>query len=612
MNTLNTEQQKAVDHIDGPFLCIAGPGSGKTFTLVQRVRNLVKHGINPASILVVTFTRNAAEEMRNRYLALPDAVDGPVFCTIHAFAYTVLCHEKGYTSENIMDQAAQTKFVKQILKDENIDRTSKDIQRMAKNMAADFSLYHCCSNKDDFQPSCTNSLDAFLPYYNAYCKYKEKYHLIDFDDMLFLCRDLFRDHPDVLNHYRERFQYLMVDEFQDTSDVQADILYRLAAPKNNIFIAGDDDQSIYAFRNAKPELMLDFPNVFKGCGIAHLTVNYRSEKAVVSAAGKLIQNNQERFAKDIHGNKNEAGAVTCFKCSSAKEEPDFVADLVIKENKANVPFEEMAVLCRTNSEVTRIAKKFSDRDIPFYSRDFLDDIHDTWLFKCLITYLKIAYKKHTNADILKVINKPSRYINTEYAKQSKGDLDVLYDLVPKPFQKRKIKQMVRDIKSVQHAVKYCNTISEVLDTIIDTFHIEDYIQDYCDYAILDEDKYMEYLNDYLNEAQDFKSYDDYMDFIEENDKKFNEKKNATKPTGVIISTIHGSKGLEWDEVIIPSCEHGNLPYIRKDEDDTPDIPREEERRLFYVALTRARNKCFMISVQGEKDSEYLKEAGVSL
>lgn len=608
LNDLNNEQRIAAEHIDGPFLCIAGPGSGKTYTLVRRVQNLVQHNINPNSILVVTFTKNAATEMKNRYLALPNAVVGPTFCTIHSFSYSILVNELNYNNNQIMSEREQLKFIRDVMDNENKKRTAGDIRRIAKNLISDFSSYHCCANREKWRPRSFEEVEQFLPYYKKYVAYKEKNHMIDFDDMLFKCRDLFTAHPSVLEKYRNYFRYIMVDEFQDTSQVQADILYMLAAPRNNIFITGDDDQSIYEFRSARPDIMLNFPKAFPDCKMVKLTTNYRSEKNIITAASNLIGYNNNRFDKDIKGNKTENGIVTVKNAPSRGDQMAMISQYIKDEHEANkIEYKDIAILCRTNDEVSKAARELSDQNIPFVSNDAIEDIHDTWLFHALLSYLKIVYEEDTENDRKYIINKPSRYIKNELITKTNGNFEaLLYELPAK--RRSMIRGLINDIRLMRNNIQndmYKN-VGAVLSNIIIIFDIESYITDYCDYAIIDEDRYLDMLNTFVDEAAKYKTFDKYLRAIEKSDMQLKKKKKQSTENGVTISTIHRAKGLEWNEVIIPSCFHGNIPHIPKDDPD-PFGPHEEERRLFYVAITRARNKCVLITVEKKGPSEYLDE-----
>ena len=264
---LDPAQRKAVNHVDGPFLCIAGPGSGKTTVIIHRVAHLVKHGVDPQRILVMTFAKNAAKELDERYSRLKGAKPGVEFSTIHAFAYKIVRYNREFMNYTIIDSRQQKACFKALLRDLKIELSSyRDMDNIYKEIALDISHYRELSpkGKQSFTPNLFKDLDEFLKYYEGYKKYKQKNLFLDFDDLLYFCRNLLYQKPEVLDFFRSQYDYIMVDEFQDTSEVQANIVYMVAAPKNNLFICGDDDQSIYGFRNAKPQIMISFEDTFHG------------------------------------------------------------------------------------------------------------------------------------------------------------------------------------------------------------------------------------------------------------------------------------------------------------------------------------------------------------
>lgn len=605
LDGLNNEQRKAVDYINGPFLCIAGPGSGKTFTLVRRVLNLIEHDVDPDKILVVTFSRNAAKEMKERYEALDGSVQGPSFGTIHSLSLSIIRDAYGYTSNDIISEGEKRDFVRHLLDDTGgRDRTTTEQNNLVAKILADFGAYAVTEIKTTFIPKSVKPLSAFLPLYNEYQKYKEENHLIDFEDMLFKCREALQD-KSILNKWQKKFTHIMIDEFQDTSKVQADILYTLAAPNNNIFIAGDDDQSIYEFRAARPDIMLNFPNEFKGCGIARLTINYRSDKKIIETAGEIIKNNKQRFDKNIIGAKAKEGRVELYSAKDKKDQTRLILTAINDFNKVGIAYKSMAILCRTNQEVSFFAKKCSDNNIPFYSPDMLTNSHETWLFNVIFSYLKICYKDASLSDYKAIMNKPMRYFSTSMIRSFTSIQNLKAEWQNDKKVMSRIEWFERDIRDISLIPSYYNDLGGVVSYISKLLKFNDMIHDHCAYAFLDEDYYLTLLKDIQDEASMFKSYEQYKAYIEEDDCLFKEKMSGNY-NGVTISTIHRAKGLEWDTVFIPSCKDGNIPYIPREEAGKK-LPREEERRLFYVAMTRAKHNCFLFNEMLEIPSPYLKE-----
>lgn len=609
---LNPEQIKAAESVEGPFLCIAGPGAGKTRTLVIRVANMVNKGVDPNSILILTFTTAAAQEMRARYAAMEGTVPGPQFSTIHSFALFVLKNELGPDKCNVFADKEQRNFITKMIKDSGVKYTASDVKRISKNLASDISIYRISGEPKDFKPKSFKTINEFKPYYKEYVSYKKKNDLIDFDDMLFMCRDLLKD-EDIQRRWSNHFRYIICDEWQDTSLIQAEIIYDLAKPRNNICVFGDEDQSIYEFRQARPDVLLNFPKQFPGCGIAKLTVNYRSDKAIIDASKHLISNNKQRFDKEITGNSKEKGIVYACQVDNRPDQIETISRMIMMEN-ATTPYKEMAVLCRTNREVNAFIREFSDKDIPFYSPEMIENIHDSWVFKTCLTYLKISTGAYTKDDIQYIMSRPSRYFKTADIKASGGDIIKLENILKGNNRALlQVMKLKRDIREIQTYSKKAKNLGELLSYIAIIINMKKFITDFCTYQVQDAEYHLDTYEDILKEASGFTDIRDYMDYIRESDKKMKEKKSGTFKDGVVVSTIHRSKGLEWDIVIIPSCGHGNLPYIPKDEIFADEDPHEEERRLFYVALTRARKKCFMYTYNSEEtQSEYLKESQIEL
>lgn len=603
---LDTAQQTAVDHVNGPFLCIAGPGSGKTTVIVNRVRNLVRAGVIPESILTVTFSKASAMEMDNRYRQLEGAVAGPTFCTIHSFAFMVLRYVYGYTANNIMDESKKNRYIaEQIRNTETKVKRLIDKKKMTANVSADISAFKCLELSPDFKPSAFRNHEDFRKFYNEYESYKYKNTFIDYDDMLYFCRDVFRSRPDILKIYQDYFRYIMIDEFQDTSAVQAEIMYNVAKPLNNIFVCGDDDQSIYKFRGARPDIMLQFPNDYPNCGISKLVTNYRSDSSIIQGAGKLIRHNTVRFEKDISGNSKKSGEIRNIMISEEDNAHDILISL-IKEESVKAPLHEIAILCRTNKEVSEIARILSNENIPFYCNIPVENFHDSFIYKALIDYLYIIQGDNSWKRIKSIINKPSRYISKNDISQANclGDLCAS----SKWNVRRNAVELRKDIFELRRFCEHTNNISETARFIMQIMNLKEYISATCDYLFLDLEEHLDAAEKILKEMEGFKTVEEYERFVEKSNQMFTEniKKSMEDPVDkVVVSTLHKAKGLEYDSVLIPSCNYGNIPYCKDDELD--DESMEEERRLFYVGITRARKRCQILCNTNKEISDYVRE-----
>ncbi len=591
-------QKTAITTIDGPVLCIAGPGSGKTTVIVNRTLHMVKSGIDPESIIVMTFTRDAAEEMYKRYQSLKGSVPGPLFCTIHSFSYKV-CRDVFGDTLRVLQNSDAIKFFRNYFSKHLSGGYYRDVRKAILNIIADIGRYTLSEDKESFEPdSCTK--EELLRAYVAYTQFKREYSLLDFNDMILFCYKLLQD-EDVCSRYQEKYKYIMVDEFQDTSRVQADILNMIAAKYRNLFICGDDDQSIYGFRNANPKIMLDFPNKYPDCTTVKLSTNYRSEQSIVEGSKSLIKNNNARFKKDISGNKQEKGLLNVKEVNTDKiQKKDIISNIRSLSQKSG--YKEIAILCRTNKEISKMAKLLSDNEIPFNVREQVENIHDTWVFETIYTYLKIAYEVNDNEDIMRIANRPSRYIKGDAIKASGGDIRRLKNLV----ERRSLHNVIDledDIKQIRYYTNQFIPFCESARKIINYLRIEDWIKSFCKFLNVDESEYLDIFEECLTELEDFTEkgragFEQFDKYVGTDDKKFKDNIQNQSEDGVTIATIHRSKGREWDHVIVTSVNNGNIPYARKEIGEREDVncikavgDLEEERRLFYVAITRARVSC---------------------
>ena len=349
----NEAQLCAIRHTDGPMLVLAGPGSGKTTVIVNRILHLVeKQGAGPGEILVITFTRAAAQEMQKRYekerrSSREAPAAAPVFGTFHSVFFSILQTYLGFTPKNIIKTEEQQAVLRKIL--ERPDIPAVYTEDLAGLLLAEISRAKNCGLSRSFVPgACDPGL--FFRIYEAYGKMLLCMRLLDFDDMLLLCLTLFRKRPEILARERKRFRYILVDEFQDINQVQYDIVRLLAAPENNLFIVGDDDQSIYGFRGSKPGIMLRFPEDYPGCRRVLLDQNYRSGGEIIEAALRLIEHNRSRFPKELRPGRSLAARVSVQGFENEQAEYEALSALIRRYLGQGIPLSEMAVLYRTNGE----------------------------------------------------------------------------------------------------------------------------------------------------------------------------------------------------------------------------------------------------------------------
>lgn len=615
---LDKFQEKAANHISGPCLCIAGPGSGKTTTIVHRVANIINSGAIPERVLIVTFTKAAAESMKERYKKFQgdkyNKNRTPKFCTIHSFAFFIDKFAYNFTRDNIFSPQLSRKWMVSYLIELNNNGQKmffKDIYKAAENILGEISRYKNTTNKQNFSPRYFSTEKLFLDMYNQYEFYKRQHGLLDFDDILFTCRDLLKRN-DYLTYCQSLFDYIMIDEFQDTDVTQAEILYKIAAPRNNIFICGDDDQSIYKFRGADPTIMMNFEKIYPDCFTSYLSTNYRSDKNVIDEAKMLIDHNEVRFAKKIVGKSKNEGSCKFLQIDKNDYGKVIAEDIVM--NKKNCSLKEMAILCRTNAQVSTIAKYLSDENVPFESTTPINNYYNSIAAKTILSYLNLVYDKGTDADYFYIINKPFRYIASSEITRANGSVDKFRQNIETeaPRIRSTIRHLDDDIRYIKIAIKKDNLKTiDAINMIFDIFDLKKGFIDTCKFMHLDVDDFLQVAKDIKGEAIFYPDIDSFFTHIEESKAKFEAGLSKKEQEDrVTISTMHKAKGLEWDIVYIPFVTEGNCPYYseNQDKEDLDADYIEEERRLFYVAVTRARKKVYIYA--DDNVSRFIKDMGL--
>ena len=610
----NLAQEKAVCHNQGPMMLLAGPGSGKTTTMTRRVVHLITEcRVNPAHILVVTFTKAAAREMRERFWKLC-ALSGVrsnyslvTFGTFHGIFYGILKAAYGLTGKNILSEDKKYELLKEIVYKEQVDTEDERelfeglVQEISEVKNARIPLEHYYSR------NCPD--EVFRRIYAAYVSACRRARLLDFDDMLLYCYDLLDQRPDILAGWREKFQYILVDEFQDINKLQYDIVKMLAAPRNNLFIVGDDDQSIYAFRGAKPEIMMHFPKDFPKVHTEILSCNYRSTEEIVEAAGKVISFNQRRFKKKIHANKEKGMPPVVKIFEKEKEEEQYVRECIRRYAQSGTPYEEMAVLYRTNSGAGFLVEKLMEYQIPFQMRDILPNLYEHWISRNMISYMKLAKGDRSRREFLQVMNRPNRYISRAALEEPTVSFEALrWHYEGKEWLLDRIDKLEEDLGKIREMTPY-----GAINYIRYGVGYDEYLKDYASYRKLKVQDLYEVLEELADQAKGYKTFDEWFAHIREYTENLKEqaKKQSAEKKGVVISTLHSIKGLEFDKVFIMDVNEGSIPYHKAVSES--DI--EEERRLFYVGMTRAREELQLLLVKERHEkklepSRFLKESGL--
>ena len=590
MSSFTKSQSEAIRHQDGPLLVLAGPGSGKTTVVTKRVQYLVQDcHISPSSILVITFTKAAATEMMERFLRLmeqseekPQGYGNVLFGTFHAVFFNILKLSYGFTAANILREETRYQYMKEI-----VDRLKLEIDdenEFISGVLGEISLIknERISLEHYFSKNCAE--DIFRKIFASYEQRKRNARLIDFDDMLSYTWELLTKRPDILEAWQKKFRYILVDEFQDINRLQYDILRLLAQPENNLFIVGDDDQSIYRFRGAKPEIMLNFQKDFPTAGRVLLNDNFRSTRQIVNAAGRVIRKNQSRFAKEITARGGEGPGVRILAFEDQQQECLYLLKEMQEYKKNGGAWQQMAVLYRTNTQPRLLIQKFMEFNVPFRVRDQVPNLFEHWIAKNLFCYIRLACGSKLRKDLLPVLNRPKRYMNRECLNDEIICWEYMMDYYKdKPYVCDKIERLQYDLKMLGRMGPFA-----AINYIRHVMGYEEDLKEYAEFRRMNAEDLMEVLNELQESARAYKTYDEWFAYMERYKKEMDEmrKRQQEVKEGVHLATMHSSKGLEYDKVFILDAAEGITPYKKA----VLDADLEEERRMFYVAMTRAKKE----------------------
>lgn len=590
MSSFTKSQSEAIRHQDGSLLVLAGPGSGKTTVVTKRVQYLVQDcHISPSSILVITFTKAAATEMKERFLRLmeqaeekPQGYGNVSFGTFHAVFFSILKLSYGFTAANILREETRYQYMKEI-----VDRLKLEIDdenEFISGVLAEISLIknERISLDHYFSKNCAE--DIFRKIYEAYEQRKRNARLIDFDDMLSYTWELLSKRADILEAWQKKFRYILVDEFQDINRLQYDILRLLAQPENNLFIVGDDDQSIYRFRGAKPEIMLNFQKDYPTAGRVLLSDNFRSTRQIVHAAGRVIRKNQSRFAKEITARGGDGPGVRILAFEDQQQECLYLLNEMQKHKENGGAWQHMAVLYRTNTQPRLLIQKLMEFNVPFRVRDQVPNLFEHWIAKNMFCYIRLACGSKFRKDLLPVLNRPKRYMNRECLNDETICWEYMLDYYKdKPYVCDKIDRLQYDLKMLGKMGPFA-----AINYIRHVVGYEEYLKEYAKFRRMNAEDLLEVLNELQESARAYKTYDEWFAYMERYKKEMDEmrKRQQEVKEGVHLATMHSSKGLEYDKVFILDAAEGITPYKKA----VLDADLEEERRMFYVAMTRAKKE----------------------
>ena len=612
MPELSVSQKNAVTHHRGPALVLAGPGSGKTQVITHRVLALIhKYHADPRQILVITFSKAAAVSMRQRFHALSGGVDYPVtFGTFHAVFFHILKQAYHYDTAAVLQEGERRRILSELAYRYHLE--GEDRQKLIRDLSAGISrMAGKSSTSSEIDDSCCFPVpgcpeEVCRSIFADYRKIKQQNGRIDFDDMLLRTRELFFRHGDILSFWQKKFSWILIDEFQDINPVQYEIIRMLAGPENNLFAVGDDDQSIYRFRGAKPQIMLGFTRDYPDAVLLRLQENYRCPEEVVSLSGRLIAHNKDRFSKKIHAVSKQGAVRTGAEPVQILRLPDHAAQslFIVREIRnlleGGAAASDIAVITRTNTGGRYILERLVEFGIPVCVKDAATLLYDHWIAEDILSYIRLGLGGRDRRDLLQIMNRPGRYISRECLDRP----TVSFDRLRMWYEDRdrmlgRIDRLEEELMVLGRMTPYA-----AVNFIRKGIEYDAFLEEYAARRRLNVQELFEIADEIQDQAKAFGTYEEWSAHIDkcrdkqERDRQRNKEGSAgiqsgRKEDGVLLATIHSVKGLEFDTVFIPDLNEGMLPYAKAGEGEEV----EEERRLLYVGMTRTKQQLYLLYVR---------------
>lgn len=597
--SLNSAQKEAVAHYQGPCMVLAGPGSGKTLTIAKRIEYLLKvYKVRPEEILVITFTKYAASEMRRRFDKVMGGHALPVtFGTFHGIYYGILKWAYGLTSANLLSEKERKLLLRQASEripeegEEILFRDEDSLQKLSEEIA---NVKNNRMKIEEYE-SGRYGTGRFRQIYQNYEDSKRKLNKLDFEDMLTWCCRLFEDRPDILEKWQHRFRYFLVDEFQDINQAQYDVLRMLAASSRNLFVVGDDDQSVYGFRGARPGIMQEFMKDYQEAGQIVLDVNYRSGAHIVRGALRVIENNRNRYPKAVRAHKGSGQEIHVQEVRDPFEESRYITEQIKECLESGISPGEIAVLYRTCPDAGVLAEALMEYQIPFQMKERMNNLYEHFIGVDIESYFRLSQGRPERKHFLQVANRPNRYIGRD----SMDSRTVSYESLRKFYCDKKwmldrIDQLEWDMKMICGKTPYA-----AIEYIRKSIGYNEFLKEYADYRGMDQEDLFPVLDEIQERSRGIQTIRDWFLHVEEyKDLILRQSGQETYGQGVSLLTMHGAKGLEYDTVFIPGANEGVTPYKKA----VMEEETEEERRLFYVAMTRAKRQ-LTISYVKEKNGK---------
>lgn len=609
--SFNKAQTQAIRHFEGTCMVLAGPGSGKTTVITQRTKTLIQdYKVNPSEILVITFTKAAAKEMQERFFHLMGNERPPVtFGTFHAVYFKILKYAYGLSGANIITEDQKIKWLKELVEREKLE--IEDEREFIRLIASEISLVKGERISLEYYYAKACSDEIFRRIYTGYQGKLRDSQKLDFDDMLVLTYELLTEREDILKGWQRKYRFILIDEFQDINRIQYDTIRLLAKPENNLFIVGDDDQSIYRFRGSKPEIMLNFPKDYPNTKEILLDWNYRSARNIVDTASQVIAHNTKRFPKKIQASRPVGEKIEIKLYQTPKEESRAILQRIRFYLEQGCQYSDMAVLFRTNTDARLLVERFMEYNIPFHMKEIMPNMFEHWIAQDILTYIRIAMGSRERGDFLQIINRPKRFISREYFDTEK----VSFDRLETYYQEKR--WMLERIRKLEEDINFLRELSPyaAITYIRKGIGYDEYIKEYAQSRRINAQELYHLMDEIQESAEGYRTYPEWFAHMEaykeELERQVQEMESAQGKDRIEMVTLHSSKGLEYKIVFIIDAVEGVIPHQKAVLDD--DI--EEERRMFYVGMTRAKERLHIYATRERYHkpvvvSRFLLETGI--
>ena len=570
-------QKRAIESKARAVLVVAGPGSGKTTVLTERLVYLLKNGAEAKSCLLLSFTRASSKEMALRFAKRGIAGNSPHFSTIHALCLSLLREVRDIEREGLVNLYEKMDWLSAYFLEKGIAR--EEVEELLLNYGNQISYFKSITEEERMHFLREEKNEDFLPLFQYYEKMRKLRGKLDFEDLLIEVLLELQKNTRIADSWKSRFSYILVDEFQDLSLIQYAILKALSEKGASLFVVGDEDQSIYGFRGASPDILFRFAGDFPDCERIFLADNFRSKEEIVLLSRRLIGKNKKRFQKPLTGRRGRGGKAKYFLLETGVEEAVLLAEHVESLLREGCPPEEIAVLCRSKMQITPLLPGFMERGIPIVVVEELSNVFQHFIGKDILAYLRLAKNKESSQELVQILSKPYRGLRREKILHKDSGLSDL----------KRAAKTLKEREETEKLEKHLEALSklnpkEAILFIRKEIGYEKYLEDFAKKKNKDFTEWWESFEEITAMSEGYPDLDAFFRFVTEFNRRALERRKPEEEKGIRFMTYHSAKGLEFDEVFLPDCIEGIIPDGRAKKPE--EI--EEERRSFYVALTRAR------------------------